>query len=219
MADKKDVSADIAALKRENAELQGLVLATGVILTQLLQSNCKRELNPQAAAGRIMGSAREAIEGFTASTHADPVMKARALEAVETNWDEFAALLSGRPSGVGRAIPIVGMARAGADVLCAPAAFTKQTGEAHWHALLKARAIENGAFVIAAAQGGVHEDGRATFGHSLIIGPWGECLAEADSAEPGVILAEIDPARARDARARIPNLALENEIGVRVVGP
>ncbi|MEQ1930577.1 MAG: carbon-nitrogen hydrolase family protein [Parvularculaceae bacterium] len=111
------------------------------------------------------------------------------------------------------------MARAGADVLCAPAAFTKQTGEAHWHALLKARAIENGAFVIAAAQGGVHEDGRATFGHSLIIGPWGECLAEADSAEPGVILAEIDPARARDARARIPNLALENEIGVRVVGP
>ncbi|NWG72089.1 MAG: carbon-nitrogen hydrolase family protein [Parvularculaceae bacterium] len=109
------------------------------------------------------------------------------------------------------------LARAGADVLCVPAAFTKQTGEAHWRTLLTARAIENGAFVIAAAQGGVHEDGRATFGHSLIIGPWGEIVAEADGAEPGVIFGEIDPARSAEARARIPNLALENAIRVRTV--
>lgn len=94
MADKKDVSSDIAALKRENAELQGLVLATGVILTQLLQSNCKRELNPQAAAGRIMGNAREAIEGFTSTAHADPVMKARALEAVKQYEEQIRSVLA-----------------------------------------------------------------------------------------------------------------------------
>ncbi len=75
-----------------------------------------------------------------------------------------------------------------------PAAFTRQTGEAHWHVLLRARAIENGAFVIAAAQGGLHEDGRETFGHSLIVDPWGRILAEADHDEPGVIVAEIDTA-------------------------
>ncbi len=94
MADKNDVSADIAALKRENAELQGLVLATGVMLTQLLQSNCKRELNPQAAAGRIMTSAREAIEGFTTATHANPVMKARALEAVKQYEEQIRSVLA-----------------------------------------------------------------------------------------------------------------------------
>jgi hypothetical protein len=94
MTDTKDAGAEIAALKRENAELQGLVLATGVILTQLLQSNCKRELNPQAAAGRIMGNAREAIEGFTASTHANPVMKARALEAVKQYEEQIRSVLA-----------------------------------------------------------------------------------------------------------------------------
>ncbi|MEQ8934670.1 MAG: carbon-nitrogen hydrolase family protein [Amphiplicatus sp.] len=106
------------------------------------------------------------------------------------------------------------LAQAGAEVLCVPAAFTKQTGEAHWKTLLTARAIENGAFVVAAAQGGVHEDGRATYGHSLVIGPWGEILAEAENADPGVILAEIDPAQAHEARARIPNLGLERAIKV-----
>ena len=65
-----------------------------------------------------------------------------------------------------------------------PAAFTRQTGEAHWHVLLRARAIENGAFVIAAAQGGLHEDGRETYGHSLIVDPWGRVLAEAAHDEP-----------------------------------
>ena len=97
-------------------------------------------------------------------------------------------------------------ALAGADLLSVPAAFTRQTGEAHWHVLLRARAIENGAFVVAAAQGGVHEDGRETYGHSLIVDPWGCILAEADHAEPGVIVAEIDTAQAAAARAKIPNL-------------
>jgi predicted amidohydrolase len=101
------------------------------------------------------------------------------------------------------------LARAGAEVLCVPAAFTKQTGEAHWKTLLTARAIETGAFVIAAAQGGRHEDGRATYGHSMVIGPWGDVLAEAEGEAPGLVLAEIDPRKAQEARARIPNLALE----------
>ncbi|MEO9336653.1 carbon-nitrogen hydrolase family protein [Mesorhizobium sp. SB112] len=97
-------------------------------------------------------------------------------------------------------------ALAGANVLTVPAAFTRQTGEAHWHVLLRARAIENGAFVIAAAQGGVHEDGRETYGHSLIIDPWGKIIAEADNAEPGVIVAEIDTDLSAQARQKIPNL-------------
>ncbi len=94
MADAKDMNAAIAGLKRENAELSGLALATGVILTQLLQSNCKRELNPQGAATRIMTSAREAIEGFTSQSHADPVMKARALEAVKQYEDQIRSVLA-----------------------------------------------------------------------------------------------------------------------------
>lgn len=100
------------------------------------------------------------------------------------------------------------LAKAGASVLAVPAAFTKQTGEVHWHVLLRARAIENGAFVIAAAQGGHHEDGRDTFGHSMIVDPWGKVLAEAGT-EPGVILAEIDAAESARARGRIPSLANE----------
>lgn len=109
------------------------------------------------------------------------------------------------------------LAKAGAEVLCVPAAFTRQTGIAHWKTLLTARAIENGAFVVAPAQGGTHEDGRQTFGHSLIVGPWGEILAEADGDEPGVILAEIDPAAAAQARQRIPNLGLEQSFEVSIV--
>jgi predicted amidohydrolase len=97
------------------------------------------------------------------------------------------------------------LAEAGASFLAAPACFTRQTGEAHWHVLHRARAIETGAFMISAAQGGVHEDGRETYGHSLIVDPWGRVLAEAGS-EPGVILAEIDPAKVLDARQRIPAL-------------
>ena len=97
-------------------------------------------------------------------------------------------------------------ALAGADVLTVPAAFTRQTGEAHWHVLLRARAIENGAFVVAAAQGGLHEDGRETYGHSLIVDPWGRIIAEAAHDEPAVIVAEIDPAQSLAARKKIPNL-------------
>jgi len=79
------------------------------------------------------------------------------------------------------------------------------TGQAHWHVLWRARAIENGAFVIAPAQGGLHANGRKTYGHSLIVSPWGEILAEAGT-EPGVIIAEIDPTLSAQARARLPNL-------------
>jgi predicted amidohydrolase len=97
------------------------------------------------------------------------------------------------------------LAEAGASFLSAPACFTKQTGEAHWHVLHRARAIETGSFMISAAQGGRHEDGRETFGYSLIVDPCGRVLAEGGT-EPGVILAEIDPSQVADARARIPAL-------------
>jgi len=98
------------------------------------------------------------------------------------------------------------LAVAGSSFLAIPSAFTKQTGEAHWHVLNRARAIENGAFVVAAAQGGLHENARETFGHSLIVDPWGRILAEGD-AEPGVVLASIDPAEVAAARAKIPSLS------------
>ncbi|HZT24453.1 MAG TPA: carbon-nitrogen hydrolase family protein [Pseudolabrys sp.] len=97
------------------------------------------------------------------------------------------------------------LAEAGAIMLAVPSAFTQQTGEAHWHALLRARAIENGCFVFAAAQGGKHENGRETFGHSLIVDPWGRILAEGGT-EPGLVMAEIDIAEVAKARARIPSL-------------
>lgn len=97
-------------------------------------------------------------------------------------------------------------ALAGADLLSVPAAFTRQTGEAHWHVLLRARAIENGAYIVAAAQGGLHEDGRETYGHSLVVDPWGRIIAEAAHDEPAVIVAEIDPAQSLAARKKIPNL-------------
>jgi predicted amidohydrolase len=105
-------------------------------------------------------------------------------------------------------------ALAGAQILTMPAAFTRQTGEAHWHVLQRARAIENGAFVVSAAQGGRHEDGRETYGHSLIVDPWGRVLAEADHDEPGVVIADIDLAEVAQARARIPNLKNVREFRV-----
>ena len=108
-------------------------------------------------------------------------------------------------------------ALAGAEILTSPAAFTRQTGEAHWHVLLRARAIENGAFMIAAAQGGTHEDTRETYGHSLIIDPWGRILAEKDDNEPGVVTAEIDLDAVLEARQKIPNL--KNIRQFNLVGP
>jgi predicted amidohydrolase len=112
-------------------------------------------------------------------------------------------------------------ALAGAEVLTTPAAFTRQTGEAHWHVLLRARAIENGAWLVSAAQGGRHEDGRETFGHSMVVDPWGRIVAEADHDEPGVIVADIDVSASAKARAKIPNLRNAREFSVRTasLGP
>lgn len=97
------------------------------------------------------------------------------------------------------------LSNAGAEILSVPAAFTVPTGKAHWHVLLRARAIEAGAFVVAAGQWGEHEDGRATYGHSLVIDPWGEVLLDMGEGV-GVGFAELDMARLKDVRARVPAL-------------
>jgi nitrilase len=93
----------------------------------------------------------------------------------------------------------------GADVLLVPAAFTHTTGSAHWEVLLRARAIENQAYVIASAQGGVHENGRRTWGHSMVIDPWGQVMA-LQAEGPGVVLADIDMARLHQVREQLPSL-------------
>ncbi len=98
-----------------------------------------------------------------------------------------------------------GLAKAGAAVFTVPSAFTVSTGQAHWHVLLRARAIETGGFVLAAAQGGKHESGRETYGHSLIVSPSGEVLAEA-GVDPGVVMADLDLEQVLQARRRIPAL-------------
>jgi deaminated glutathione amidase len=98
------------------------------------------------------------------------------------------------------------LAKAGAQIIAVPAAFTAPTGKAHWHALLRARAIETGAYIIAPAQGGNHEDGRTTFGHSLIVDPWGEIFGELDHDEPGVLIAMLKLDKVAEARAKIPCL-------------
>jgi predicted amidohydrolase len=95
------------------------------------------------------------------------------------------------------------LSAAGATVLAIPAAFTRPTGAAHWHVLMRARAIESAAFVIAAAQTGAHEDGRGTYGHSLVVDPWGEVLIDMGEAT-GVGFAELDPDRIAEVRSRIP---------------
>lgn len=105
------------------------------------------------------------------------------------------------------------LAQGGAGILTMPSAFTQQTGEAHWHTLLRARAIETGSFVLAAAQAGRHDSGRMTYGHSLAVSPWGTVIAEG-GIEPGVVLAGIDLAEVARARARIP--ALEHDRTFRV---
>jgi predicted amidohydrolase len=108
------------------------------------------------------------------------------------------------------------LATAGAAMLAVPAAFTRPTGQAHWHVLLRARAIETGCFVIAAAQTGEHQDGRATFGHSLVVAPWGEVLLDMGTA-PGIGLCRIDLAEVTAARAKVP--ALEHARPFRLVAP
>jgi predicted amidohydrolase len=98
------------------------------------------------------------------------------------------------------------LAQAGADLISVPAAFTRPTGEAHWETLLRARAIETGAFILAPAQGGSHEDGRATWGRSMVVDPWGAVIAAFDHDEPGVLFADLDLPASERARAAIPAL-------------
>ena len=104
--------------------------------------------------------------------------------------------------------------QAGAQILTAPAAFTKQTGEAHWHILQRARAIENGAFMISAEQGGKHADGRETYGHSIVVSPWGQVIAELDHDEPDILYAEIELSAVDAARGKIPNLKNDQQFKI-----
>jgi len=103
------------------------------------------------------------------------------------------------------------LSRAGAEIIAVPAAFTRPTGEAHWEILLRARAIECGCYIIAPAQGGRHADGRGTWGHSIVVGPWGEVVARLDHDDPAVLFADIDLDASAKARTAIP--ALKNERG------
>lgn len=103
------------------------------------------------------------------------------------------------------------LAQAGAEIMMVPAAFTQPTGRAHWEVLLRARAIETGSYVLAAAQGGKHEDGRKTYGHSLVINPWGEVIAHLDHNDPGLLYAELDLKAVETARGRIPALQGDQE--------
>lgn len=97
------------------------------------------------------------------------------------------------------------LAVAGAQIISVPSSFTVPTGQAHWHVLLRARAIETGCFVLAPAQQGVHEDGRETYGHSVVISPWGEVMAER-ATDPGVLYAELDLSKVAHARRQLPSL-------------
>lgn len=108
------------------------------------------------------------------------------------------------------------LAQAGAGLITVPAAFTAPTGRAHWHVLLRARAIETGCFILAPGQCGVHDEGRRTYGHSLIIDPWGEILADAGEA-PGIITAELDLARVAEVRAMIPALKHDRSYAAPVI--
>ena len=135
------------------------------------------------------------------------------------SWRESAAYERGRravvvDTPVGRSAypsatialrrPLCGLSNEGATVLSIPAAFTVPTGEAHWHVLMRARAIEAGVFVVAAAQVGRHQDGRATYGHSLVVDPWGAVLLDMGGEAPGLGFAELDPAAVEEVRRRLP---------------
>lgn len=103
------------------------------------------------------------------------------------------------------------LAQGGARIITAPAAFTRPTGQAHWETLLRARAIETGAFVLAAAQGGKHADGRSTWGRSTVVGPWGEIVAKLEHDEPGRLVADLDLGAVDAARGKIPSLTHDRE--------
>lgn len=111
------------------------------------------------------------------------------------------------------------LAQAGAEVFAIPSAFTRPTGAAHWRSLLRARAIENGAFVLAPAQGGLHEDGRGTWGRTLAVSPWGEVLGELDHDEPGLLLVDLDLQLVAQARSAIPSLKNGRPFQVTTVAP
>jgi predicted amidohydrolase len=140
------------------------------------------------------------------------------------SWRESSAYASGDNVGIIERTPVgrLGMAicydlrfpalfdvlgRARCDVIAIPAAFTVPTGRAHWHLLVRARAVEASAYVVAAAQVGLHADGRTTYGHSLVVDPWGEVLLDMGGDAPGLGLAEIDPRRIAEVRAQLPSLA------------
>jgi predicted amidohydrolase len=103
------------------------------------------------------------------------------------------------------------LAKAGAAMIAVPAAFTVPTGEAHWETLLRARAIETGAYILAPAQAGAHEDGRKTWGRSTVVAPWGEVIAKLDNDEPGVLFAELDLEAVEKARQAVPQLTHDRE--------
>lgn len=111
------------------------------------------------------------------------------------------------------------LAEAGAQVISVPAAFTVPTGEAHWEVLLRARAIETGSFVIAAAQAGSHENGRSTWGHSMIIDPWGKILIQLGGDGPGIAIADIDLGAVDEARGKVPALANARPFSLTVAEP
>ena len=104
------------------------------------------------------------------------------------------------------------LARAGADLIAVPAAFTVPTGEAHWQVLLRARAIETGAFILAPAQGGTHADGRRTWGRSMVVGPWGEVIAALDHDRPDVLFADLDLSAVARARTAVPQLTHDRDV-------
>jgi deaminated glutathione amidase len=108
------------------------------------------------------------------------------------------------------------LAKAGAAMIAVPAAFTQTTGEAHWHILLRARAIETGCFILAPAQCGHHEDGRSTFGHSLVVSPWGDIIADGGTT-PGVVMADIDLAQVDEVRGRIPSLIHDCDFNLKTI--
>ncbi|MEN9627613.1 MAG: hypothetical protein RJA10_840, partial [Pseudomonadota bacterium] len=146
----------------------------------------------------------------------------RETNGVRESYDEGRAILAGRRATAFEAGPLrVGLSvcydlrfpelyralmEPPCDLLCVPSAFTYTTGQAHWELLLRARAVENQCYVIAAAQGGTHENGRRTWGHSLIVDPWGQVLAVQPEGE-GVVMAELDPARIQQVRTQLPALA------------
>ena len=145
------------------------------------------------------------------------------------SWRESAAYAPGDRLGVVEHTPLgrLGLAicydmrfpalfdalgKAHCDVIAVPAAFTVPTGAAHWHLLLRARAVEASAFVIAAAQAGQHEDGRETYGHSLVVDPWGDVLLDMGGEGAALAFAELDPARTAEVRAQLPSLANRRDI-------